>query len=186
MENKNWIEKLLLFIPKSKYNVGILWNEELKCNIIDIYVPGPYIEVEYYLFYDNVKSIYNVGDHVCDWHSEGGVLYEDINNFDIACAAFIYYIWDKTPNDEKHMKDGEDFEEWRSRIKQMADNLFIEVSKYFDIKESDKRYIYKYGRVNGVNKYGTVNDTNKIPEKRNLKESLFDCNKLEIIQTAEK
>jgi len=72
MENKTWIERLLLFIPKSKYNVGILWNEELKCNIIDIYVPGPYIEVEYYLFYDNVKSIYNVGDHVCDWHSEGG------------------------------------------------------------------------------------------------------------------
>lgn len=186
MENKNWIEKLLLFVPKSEFNVGKLWNEELKCNIIDVYVPGPYIEVEYYLFFDNTKSIYNIGDYICDWHSGGGILYEDINNIDIACAAFIFYVWDRTQDKEKYRKDGEGFEDWRSRIKQLADNLFAEISKYFDVKESDKSYIYKYGRVNGVDKYGTVNDANKILEKRNLKRSLFNCNKLEIIQTAEK
>ena len=38
MENKTWIEKLLLFIPKSKYNVVKLWDEEYKCNIININV----------------------------------------------------------------------------------------------------------------------------------------------------
>ena len=187
MENKNWIERLLLFIPKTKFNVVKLWNEELECNIIDIYISGPYIEVEYYLFYDNIKSIYNVGEHICDWHCEGGVLYEDINNINIACAAFIFYVWDRTLDEGKYRKDGEGFEEWRNRIKQLADNLFLEVSKYFDVKESDKSYIYKYGRVNGVDKYGTIDDANKILEKRNLKRScLFTCKKVEILQTAEK
>lgn len=186
MENKNWIEKLLLFIPKSKFNVVKLWDEEYKCNVIGIYENNPW-GVEYYLYYDAKKSIYNIGDHTCDWHCEGGILYEDINNIDIACAALIFYIWDITPNEEKHMKNGESFEEWRNRIKQLANNLFLEVSKYFDLKESDKSYIYKYGRVNGVNEYGTVNEDNKMLKKRNIKRScLSTCKKIEVLQTAEK
>lgn len=177
MENKTWIEKLLLFIPKSKYNVVKLWDEESKCNIIDIYDDKPYLEVECYLSYNVEKSIYNIGYHIFDNHSESGSLYEDINNIDTACAALIFYIWD-TYCDDKKCKQDESEEEWDNRVEQLANNLFVEVSKYFNVKESDKSLIYKYGMVN---------DAERIPTTRSVKQSfLITCKKVEVLQTAEK
>ena len=175
MENKNWIEKLLLFIPKSKYNVVKLWDEESKCNIIDIYDDN--LEFEYYLSYDVRKSTYNVGYYLYDNHSEGGRFYEDINSIDTACAALIFYIWDDYCEDRKRKED-ETGEEWDNRVKQLANNLFDEVSKCFDVKESDKSLIYRYGMVN---------DVERIPKKRTMKKScLSTCKKIEVLQTAEK
>ncbi|MBR5644147.1 MAG: hypothetical protein IKW77_08170 [Salinivirgaceae bacterium] len=177
MENKNWIEKLLLFIPKSKFNVVKLWDEEYKCNIIDIYNDKPYLEVEYYLSYDVKKSTYSIGFHIYDNHSEEGWFYEDINSIGTACAALIFYIWRKECGERKRKQD-EEFEAWRNRIKQLANNLFVEVSKYFDVKESDKSLVYKYG---------WVNDAERIPEKQTMKKScLITCKKIEVLQTAEK
>lgn len=175
MENKNWIEKLLLFIPKTKFNVVKLWDEESKCNIIDIYDDN--LEFEYYLSYDVRKSTYNVGFHIFDNHSEEGWFYEDINSIDTACAALIFYIWDDYC-EERHRKQGEEYDAWCNRVKQLANNLFIEVSKYFDVKESDKSLIYKYGMTN---------DVERIPKKRTMKRScLSTCRKIEVLQTAEK
>ncbi len=177
MENKNWIEKLLLFIPKSKFNVVKLWDEEYKCNIIDIYNDKPYLEVEYYLSYDVKKSTYSIGFHIYDNHSEEGWFYEDINNIGTACAALIFYIWRGTCEERKRKQD-EEFEAWRNRVKQLANNLFIEVGKHFDVTESDKSLVYKYGWVNGVE---------RIPEKQTMKKScLITCKKIEVLQTAEK
>ena len=175
MENKTWIEKLLLFIPKSKYNVVKLWDEESKCNIIDIYDDN--LEFEYYLSYDVRKSTYNVGYYLYDNHSEEGWFYEDINSIDTACAALIFYIW-RTECGEIERKQNESGEEWNNRIKRLADTLFVEASKYFDVKESDKSLVYKYGWVNGVE---------RIPEKQTMKKScLITCKKIEVLQTAEK
>lgn len=177
MENKNWIEKLLLFIPKSKFNVVKLWDEEYKCNIIDIYNDKPYLEVEYYLSYNVEKSIYNIGYHIFDNHSEGGSFYEDINSIDTACAALIFYIWDDYC-EERHRKQGEEYDAWCNRVKQLANNLFDEVSKCFDVKESDKSLIYRYGMAI---------DVERIPKKRTMKRScLSTCRKIEVLQTAEK
>ena len=176
MENKNWIDKLLLFIPKSKFNVVRLWNEELKCNLIDIYDSRSYSD-EYYLFYDAKKSIYNIGRHIFDNHSESGSLYEDINNIDTACAALIFFIWRSTCEERKRNQD-ETGEDWGNRVKQLANNLFDEVSKYYDVKESDKSLVYKYGWVNEVE---------RIPTKRSMKNScLITCKQIEVLQIAEK
>ncbi|MBR6251624.1 MAG: hypothetical protein IKR17_10595 [Bacteroidales bacterium] len=176
MENKNWIERLLLFIPKSKFNVVKLWSEEMKCNVLDIYDDKPFT-VEYYLYYDVKKSIYNIGFHIFDWHSEEGWVDEDINNINTACAALIFYIWRGTCEERKRKQD-EEFEAWRNRVKQLANNLFIEVGKHFDVTENDKSLVYKYGWVNGVE---------RIPEKQTMKKScLITCKKIEVLQTVEK
>ena len=177
MGNNTWIEKLLLFIPKTKFNVVNLWDEEYKCHVIGIYENKSYWEVEYYLSYNVKQSIYNIGFYIFDNHSEGGRFYEDINNINTACAALIFFIWDTYCEDRKRKED-ETGEEWDNRVKQLANNLFDEVSKCFDVKESDKSLIYRYGMVN---------DVERIPKKRTMKKScLSTCKKIEVLQTAEK
>ncbi len=176
MDNKNWIEKLLLFIPKSKFNVVKLWDEELNCNVIDIYDNRPYTD-EHYLYYDIKKAIYNVGYHIFDTRSAYGSLYEDIYNVDLACAALLFNIWPLF-NNNIDKKDGESFEDWNKRKEIFANNLFERLAKQFDINILDKELLFQYG--------GFLIDTKRPPKKMSIKSGIFYCKKIEVLQTAEK
>jgi len=50
---------------------------------------------------------------------------------------------------EWQWKKDESYEDWHVRLFMLEENLFIEINKYFKVKEEDKTHLYRYGGLLG-------------------------------------
>jgi len=134
--------------------------------------------VSYYMFYYNIsKKQYNIVLYTSERGDSYGTFCEDMDDFDFACAAFIYKITDRYDLSWERKKN-ESFDDWRNRRIMYADDLFVEINKYFEMKEAYKPHLYRYAGI-------LKNVDEAIPYKKGIHCYEKNFKNIEIIQLAE-
>ncbi|HPH63636.1 MAG TPA: hypothetical protein PLN63_08480 [Paludibacteraceae bacterium] len=178
--DKNWLDNLLKFFPKSMFNVEKMWDNEWKSYAIIVCDDYRFPDKTYEIFYyDTQNNHYNMSILMPDRKGGvGGTFREDLYDLDFACAAFIYRV--RRTYDKEYKKIiGESFESWDERRYKWAENLWQNISKYFKIKEEDRDHLYRYGGIYGKEDFIPLNGKHCHMENLELVEVLqqIDQNK---------